>query len=136
MRFVVNSKAWMTFVLVLIIGVTIGFFAYTPRENGADSGIKGCQGIAANAASPKASGSKKTTPMTEEDYRKNRKIYEDSKYADLKAAGTSVIDTVYDMSQDTGQDYSGSMADLYTLRDHWASLKRACANHGVTIPSL
>lgn len=137
-NFEVGIKKWFAFICLVVITVTVTWVMYTvnPKESKTDSGIQACQAIADKAAHPSPSASKKSGPMSEESYKKNREVYEKSKYSDLKAAGTAVIDVVYGMSKDTGTDYSSTMANLYALKDHWASLQRACANHNVQIPSL
>lgn len=138
MNISVNLRVWVTLVSIFAIVLTAGYvMEMVSHTNKSDSGVTACQGIADKAAhpTPKAS-STKNNPMTEDQYKKNLEPYENSKYADIKVAGINVINTVYDMSRDTGADYSTNMANLYTLRDHWAALQRACSNHGVTIPGI
>jgi hypothetical protein len=137
-NFEVGIKKWFAFICLVVVTVTVTWVMYTvnPKDNTTDSGVQACQAIADKAAHPSPAASKKSGAMSDDSYKKNRAVYENSKYADLKAAGTAVIDVVYGMSKDTGTDYSSSMANLYALKDHWASLQRACANHGVQIPSL
>lgn len=142
MRISVNPRVWSAIVLVLLVGVTAAFCLMQFDSKGVDSGVAACQGIADKALNPqsptpKSSASKSTsTPMSEDSYRKNRAVYENSRYSDLKVAGTAVIDIVYDMSNGTGKDVSSNLANYNTLKDNWAALQRACANHDVKIPSL
>lgn len=141
MRISVNPRAWSLFIIILLIGLTAAFFLMQLNSKGVDSGVAACRGIAGETLSPqsptaKPSASTKSTPMSEDTYRKNRAVYENSRYSDLKVAGTAVIDIVHTMSNDLGKDITSTMANYNTLKSNWAALQRACANHDVKIRSL
>lgn len=101
----------------------------------ADPGVQACQKLADNINHPKDSSK---GSWTEDDYHKNRKPFEDTKYDDLKAAGTTIVDTIYGMSKhdDSNDTFNDSLNTISTIHTQWSALQLACAKAGVDVPAL
>jgi hypothetical protein len=97
-----------------------------------DSGVEACQTLADNMAKQKSSDDK---PMTEADYKRIRKPFENSKHADIKVAGTNVVDTVY-KADTKSKDLGSAMVLLNKLQTQWGQLQVACSKEGVDVPQL
>lgn len=100
-----------------------------------DSGVAACKTMAENAKKPKSDNNK---TWTEDDYHKARKPFEDSRYTDIKVAGTNLVDTIYAMDKKSKDDtdLGGAMAMLTTINQQWSALQVACGNSGVELPGL
>lgn len=125
--------------LILVAGVLIPLSMKTASDastiiQGTDSGVAACKQIAVNMKSTVSTPDDKMTPAVR-DSKKSPFVH--SRYADLKVAGSNVIDTVYrmDNSADTNS-LGGGLADLTLVVNAWSSLQVACANHGADIPAL
>jgi anthranilate/para-aminobenzoate synthase component II len=136
-----RAKAYIAVGLVLLIAfivtglLIIVNLSVQAIANPEDTGIKACQTVATNANSGHKSDS---STMTEESFQTAKQPWQNSRYSDLKVAGTSVITTIYQMTKDANGDatLAVELVDLSTLRTQWASLQTACSNHGVAIPAL
>jgi len=94
--------------------------------------------MADNVKNPKPENNKH---WTEDDYHKARKPFENSKYPDLKVAGTNIVDSIYKMDQDSlkssdDPSLSDSLGMLSTINTQWSALQVACAKAGVDLPGL
>lgn len=120
-------------VIFLLIAGSLAVFGM-PGKAQQDSGITACQEIKANAESGKKSSGAK---MTEEQYKAKRAPFENSEFADLKVAGTNLVDSIYQMDQkkDDG-NLTNALVTLHTIQNQYAALQTACANHGVDLPNL
>ncbi len=106
-----------------------------------DSGITACQSIrdhASASASSTPSGnasSAKDPAMTEAQYRATRMQFADSRYGDLRDAGTRFVDLVWQLSR-MGGDASAALVLVGPLYEAYASLVGACENHGIGLPAM
>lgn len=102
---------------------------------GTDSGVAACEQMAANVndnAKPVSN-----VKMTEVQYQEKLAPFQNSKYSDIKVAGTNIMETVYQADQQRDSlDFGGALALQATLQTQWTQLQVACGTHGVTIPSL
>ncbi|SCL29755.1 hypothetical protein GA0070624_3944 [Micromonospora rhizosphaerae] len=71
-------------------------------------------------------------------YRRMRKQFADSRYADIRDAGTAFLDTFWQLGTNaTGSNVVNTTRDLGArLMRAYDALSTACANHGVKIPSM
>jgi uncharacterized protein HemX len=124
--------AWAVLAVVLVLAGGVGYWVYDTRIR-TDSGLDACKTIrdGGKIGGTKASSDNET--MTEDQYRKLRKVFQDSRYDDIKAAGTKLMDVVWQVSQlgpDPGLEalpYLGQLTSAVT------DIQGACANHGVIV---
>lgn len=123
-----------------IVGLLfLAVFMILVFDNGSsntDSGITACRDMAKRSSdsskdTPKYSG---TRVMTDTDYREVREPFEKSKYEDIRVAGTSFVDTTFNLNKAVnGDGQTLSLLELTALiRANWAELQAACKNHGVS----
>lgn len=110
---------------LVLVGVGVAIFAHPFSHS--DSGVTACQQLGHNT--------------TKVGYETARKKWSDSKYQDLRTAGTAVVDTAHKMDgesdQTNNEDLNASLTDLATLKTQWAALQTACKNHGVpNVPDI
>lgn len=102
-----------------------------------DSGISECKQIAKNATSNKNEDTSKA--MTKTDLASKTAPFTQSKYSDIRLAGTAMVATLYkidNQGDDATIDLGTSMVTLTTLEVKYAALQSACAAHGVSLPDL
>jgi hypothetical protein len=132
-----NVAGGISIVLIFSVMFAIVFSLYNvfrgSDDVGLDSGVVACQKIIENAEDGRSAVAK---DMTEADYKKAREPYQNSKYADLKTAGTTMIETVYMAQNNPDDSFKGSVDLLTNIRTNWIILQSACGRHGVNIPSL
>lgn len=124
---------------ILLAVITTGAFLILSAldKSGAvatDSGVSACKAMADTVGKNSDSQEKWGEP----EYQAARMPFESSKHADLKVAGTNLIDTVYKVQNQNldDADFGEAMVTLQTLQTQWAALQTACANHGQTLPAL
>lgn len=102
-----------------------------------DSGVAACRAITQSVKSGDTKDDS-NTPMSEASYKHARAAWEHSKYADLRTAGTAIVDTIYklDTQSSTDDSLGDAMTTLIVLRTNWGVLQNACGNHGVIVPNL
>lgn len=123
----------LVIVLIFIIGGALYF--HSKGVFGKDSGVAACEQMAVNAKDGKKSDKK--TLMTEAQYKEKRAPFENSKYADIKVAGTNLVETIYKADHAQLDDTLGSsIVLLTTVQTQYGALQTACAAHGVDLPSL
>lgn len=139
-----KPKRRFTLALVLIMAGTMLVFTATAVTFGMyitntgplkDSGIKGCEQIAAKKNPVKGDNST-SSKMTATEYKSIRDIFNNSRYDDLRQAGTKFIDLLWQISnmpEDAGFAALGLIGPLYA---DYGALSGACANRGVVIPPL
>jgi hypothetical protein len=123
--------------LVLASGV---WTAYSKHLVFKDSGIKACETLRDGATSMMGVA-KSTTKLTEAQYRQMRKVFEDSRYGDIRDHGTKLVDVIWAMSQATdaggsndGDVVTGSaLVYLPPLGEHLTGLQSACADRGIIV---
>ncbi|GAA2326229.1 hypothetical protein [Dactylosporangium salmoneum] len=107
-----------------------------------DPGVAACEQIrdgAAAARSRPPGAPRASSPDDLEAYQAFRKQFADSRYGDLRAAGTEVLDLLHQLSgADPAKDEDAGLTLVVAgpLVQKWATLTGACGNHGVTIPKL
>lgn len=70
--------------------------------------------------------------LTRDEYVRMRKVFADSRYADLREHGTKLMDVLWQVTQ-LGADNEAAMAYVQPLTEHVSGLQSACADHGVII---
>lgn len=134
-----RTKKYVTLVVLFLVisAAFLGTFLLL-RDSGivaTDSGVAACEQMANNAKAPKSSGP--ISKMTEAQHQEKRAPFANSQYADIKVAGTNVVDTIYkadQMGDDT--DLGTIMMTATQLQAQWAQLQIACSSHGVELPNL
>jgi hypothetical protein len=108
----------------------------------ADPGVESCKGITAEHSAtpaPGASASNSAQTLTADEYKKARKQFTDSRYADLRTAGAHFVDLVWQASgssSNSDANLGSALALLGPLVSAYSDLSGACANHGVVLPPL
>lgn len=122
-------------VIAILAVVTLSVKALD-EEVFVDSGVSACQQMVENMQKPKTDV--EPSKMTEAEYKERRGSFERSNYADLRAAGTSFVDTVYNASNtpEDSDNFGGALLLLTTLNVQFTALKTACGNYGVELPAL
>ncbi|MCU7726115.1 hypothetical protein ODJ79_20510 [Actinoplanes sp. KI2] len=123
--------------LVLAGGV---WTAYSRALIFKDSGIKACETLRDGTRSL-TGVARSTAKMTEPQYRQMRKVFEDSRYGDIRDHGTKLMDVIWAMSQATetggGNDSAAvtgsALVYLPPLGEHLTGLQSACADQGIII---
>lgn len=103
-----------------------------------DSGVQQCKDIAKNVSSGKTASNDSETTMAE--YEAKKKPFQDSRYADIRVAGTNLITLFEQMDKlsksDDDDAWGAGLVALGQLSSNWTALQTACSNHGVTVPPL
>jgi hypothetical protein len=122
--------AWGVLALVVVLFAGVGYWVFDTRIR-TDSGVAACRALRdeqkINGVAPGA----KT--FTEANYRAARKVFQDSRYEDIRAAGTKLMDVVwqvYQLGPDAGM---GALAYLGQITSAITDIQGACANHGVIL---
>jgi hypothetical protein len=135
-----NWKNKMAFVYAIsALTVVFGFLAFTvfvpvAKSIAKDSGVSACETMQKNVEDNVKSTSGK---MTLEQRDKARKPFQDSRYPDLRVAGTNLVDSLYDVDQKIDSaDLGQTMAMAALIRSDFTTLQTACSAHGVNVPAL
>jgi hypothetical protein len=132
----------LLFALIAVVALVLigGGTAAVLRGNNVgpfkDSGLAACEAIRADK---KQIAKKDGEKFTEADYQKLRKVFSDSRYADIRDSGTKFTDLIWQFQgMDSKSDGALGMAlaAVGQLMQTYSSLSGACANHGVVIPPL
>lgn len=125
-------------VLLFIFGIMFGGViliskAFGSASGSTDSGVAACKRMAENVGK-----SNKNETWGEPEYHAARMPFESSSHADIKVAGTNIVDTIWQMEKQSKdeENLGGALVTLTTVQTQWAALQTACANHGVTVPPL
>lgn len=125
---------WPWFTAVAVLSVVLfaggGWLLYD-RVIREDSGVAACKSIAAeekNGASEAAD-----EQLTRDEYVQMRKVFADSRYADLREHGTKLMDILWQVSQLGADNEAVALTYLQPLTEHVSGLQSACADHGVII---
>ena len=140
-----SKKALVIMLVLAVLGIGAGMFLvyngskggpHTVSVNGqsVDSGIAGCKAIASMQQNNDKSNN--NDAWTEKEYKGFRKPFEQSKYKDVKTAGTLLVDTLYQASKLKDDDFGGALAMLGALQTQWIGFQNACGAHGVKIQDL
>lgn len=126
---------WVVLGLSVLLFITVsGGIAYNRGLIFKDSGIKACEALRDGKSTFKGDPQKQT-PMTEAQYRALRKVFEDSRYDDIRDHGTKLMDVVWQVSQLTKDDSSSMslLAYLGPLTTQATGLQSACADQGIIV---
>lgn len=126
---------WLAVVVVLSLALVAGggwvLYDRVLRE---DTGVAACKAMAGHEKTESASGSSSSDEkLTRDDYVRMRKVFADSRYADLREHGTKLMDILWQVSQLGADDEAVAMNYLQPLTEHVSGLQSACADHGVII---
>ncbi|GIF14540.1 hypothetical protein [Actinoplanes teichomyceticus] len=94
-----------------------------------DSGVAACKALADR---DRAAGGADET-LTREEYLAMRRVFADSRYADLREHGTKLMDVLWQVTQLGTDDQVAALTYLEPLTRHVSGLQSACADHGVVI---
>lgn len=121
--------------VAVVIGIAAILIAYPKVKYSPylDSGVAFCK-AAAEGDTSDLSGGEDDGELTEEEYRKARAVFDDSRDADIRKHGTALMDAAWAMSQASEED-ALAMAFLQagTAINAVNGLTGACAKHGYTI---
>lgn len=131
-------------VVVVLVGVaTAGVLMVRNVGPFKDSGVAMCEQIRdAKTNNTTVTGSTSSDgKLTLDGYHKLRRQFADSRYADLRDAGTKFIDLAWQLAQSTDSgDSEGALGAVLLMGGQimqlYSSLAGACANHGVDLPPL
>ncbi len=73
--------------------------------------------------------------LTAEDYKRIRSLFANSRYGDIRVAGTHFVDVVWQASG-PGDDTGAALMFIVPLVSAYADLAGACTNHGVELPRM
>ena len=130
-----SKRRWLPWAVLAVAVVFLGSgvsYAYEYRIK-KDSGIAACEAFRDDKTVDGKAAKSNDEPITEQQYLQFRKVFQDSRYDDIKAAGTKMIDVTWQVSQlgkDPGLEalpYLGQITSALT------ELQGACANHGIVI---
>jgi hypothetical protein len=120
---------------VLVLGGGV-YTAYDKNLIFKDSGIKACEGLRDGSKTVAGTDKASNQKMTEAQYRQARKVFEDSRYDDIRDHGTKLMDVVWQMSQTLDgkeEDQMGALIYLQPLTQQMTGLQSACADQGIII---
>jgi hypothetical protein len=122
--------AWAVLAAAIVLFAGVGWWVYDNHIR-TDSGLAACKTVR-DGGKLQGAGNGGAT-MTEADYRDARKIFQDSRYDDIRSSGTKLMDVAWQVSQlgpDPGFEalpYLGQITSAVT------DFQGACANHGVIV---
>jgi hypothetical protein len=123
---------WLVLAVAVLFLVSAGWFAYN-RVIKKDSGIAACEAMAGNKQIVDGAKVGADEKLTEAQYRQVRKVFEDSRYDDIKDHGTKLIDVVWQVSQLGDTPGMEVLAFVGPLTTEVSGLQSACADQGIII---
>ncbi|MEU4472809.1 hypothetical protein [Micromonospora sp. NPDC023888] len=123
--------AAVAFVVLLMLLAT-GFTVYEGfiKE---DSGVAACKAMAEGRDPDGTSKGTGEDELTEAEYRKTRKLFEDSRHEDIREHGTALVDLAWQISQLPDGQEMGAIAFLGPVETATTGLQTACADQGVIL---
>jgi hypothetical protein len=121
----------VAFVAVLML-LAAGFTVYDGYIK-EDPGVAACKAMAEGKdpnGTTKGSGD---ITFSEAEYRETRKLFEDSRYEDIRRHGTALVDIAWQISQLPKGQEMGAYAFLASAGAATAGLQTACADQGVIV---
>lgn len=117
-------------VAAVLLSSAAGWVVYD-RWIKTDPGIAACERM----ASGKPPVDVGDTPGAAEDkYRQIRGTFQESRHEDIRAAGTRMVDVVWQAQQVGGADsVAASVAFGGQASEAWLAISAACANHGIVV---
>jgi hypothetical protein len=123
--------AWAVLALVLVLAGGVGYWVWDTKIR-ADSGLAACQAVHDGGRIGGVTQSSSKT-LTEDNYRKARQVFQDSRYGDIKASGTKLMDVVWQVSQLGPDPGMAALPYVGQLTSAVTDFQGACANHGVIL---
>lgn len=123
---------WLVLVVAVLFLASAGWFAYN-RVIKKDSGIAACEAMAGDRQIVDGAKVGAGQKLTEAQYRQVRKVFEDSRYDDIKDHGTKLIDVVWQVSQLGDKPGMEVLAFVGPLTTELSGLQSACADQGIII---
>ncbi|GIF06581.1 hypothetical protein [Actinoplanes siamensis] len=114
--------------LLLVAGTGWVLYDRVLRE---DSGVAACRALAAEERNGANGGADDT--LTRDEYVSMRRVFAESRYADLREHGTKLMDVLWQVTQLGSDDEMTALTYLRPLTEHVSGLQSACADHGVII---
>lgn len=124
---------WAALAAAVLLLASGTWYAYEYRIK-KDSGIAACeafrdQGKVAGASAESPTGDK----LTEAEYRKLRKVFEDSRHDDIREKGTKLMDVLWQVTQLGDNPGLEALPFVGQMMDAVSDMQTACANHGVIV---
>lgn len=129
--------AFLVLAAVVALGIvgTTGYVVWD-RKIREDTGVAACKAMAKSIRDGKAAtGQDKgdDAKLTEAQYHQLRDTFAHSRHADIKTAGTGLVDTIWEMTKLPKDKEMEGLAFLPALSTNAMALKTACGNHGVEV---
>ncbi|HEY2793709.1 MAG TPA: hypothetical protein VGJ28_15200 [Micromonosporaceae bacterium] len=119
-------------VLLVLLGGVVTLIVGHFRTDG---GVNECKTLATSIktgnGAPTSSGT-----FDEKAYHALRDPFNDSRYSDLRTAGTRLADEIWQLAGNGRQPTISDLGTLAQVEATYGDLVSACANHGVTLPPL
>ena len=100
---------------------------------GMDSGVAACKAISEGA---QPTGANTGAQVSEDQYRKLRAIFADSRYPDIRDNGVELIDVAWQIQSIPQGEEMSALIYIGTFTSSYAGLSGGCAARGYTIPAL
>lgn len=119
-------------VLTLVIGPPSAVKRFTPI--GKDSGVAACEALRDKTVVSHAVAGESQA----DGWARARKLFADSRYGDLRDAGTKTVDLIaqYDGLSSGGNETGAALFMGSQIIQAYAALSGACSAHGVNIPAM
>jgi len=122
--------AWLVLGFALALFAGVGWHVYDTRIR-FDPGLAACQAFRDGGTVGGAGNG--STAVTAEQYRRARRVFARSRYRDIRAAGTKLMDVVWAVSQLGPNPGPEAVPFLGRITSSITDLQGACANHGVIV---
>ena len=130
-----KSPGWPYAVLLVAVLVLLGG-VWTAYDRGLiveDSGVTACEAMRGGSTTFKTDPDD-GKPLTEDEYRRARQVFAESRHDDIREHGTQVMDIVWRISQMKDDDQTGALLYAQPLATQVLGLESACADQGVFLP--
>lgn len=118
-------------VLAVLALAAVGYGAWDLLKP--DPGIAACEAMAGKRGPLGDANSDGNDKLSESEYLKLREVFADSKHADIRAAGTKLVDVLWQVSQIPEGQELGAIAYVGQVTGAMTELTGACANHGIVV---
>ncbi|GAB2598138.1 hypothetical protein Aab01nite_73980 [Paractinoplanes abujensis] len=128
-----GAPRWPYAVLGLAV-LVLGGGVWTAYDRGMllkDPGVEACEAMRGGSTTFRPDPAQAKT-MTEDEYRRARQVFADSRHDDIRDHGTKVMDIAWRMSQ--LEDDKATLLYVQPLTTQVLGLESACADQGVFLP--
>ncbi|MEU8209619.1 hypothetical protein AB0B85_10515 [Micromonospora sp. NPDC049044] len=122
------AVAFVALLMFAATGVTV-YEAFIKE----DSGLAACRALAGGKDPDGTVNRSGDMKLTEAEYRQTRKLFEDSRYEDIRKHGTALMDIAWQISQLPKGQELGAFAFLASAETATTGLESACADQGVDV---